>query len=177
MPNTESNKETTTKNKPGRPSNYRPEYCQELIEYFSSEPTKEVKTIFQGKNWTKEEVKIIPNKLPTFEGFAKKLGTYKDVLLRWKERHREFHTAWMRAKDYQQEALVQGAIQGVYDSKFSQFLACNITPFKAPALLNIEPGGINITLQKFTPSESLGEKVDIKPIKSKPILQIPEKIR
>jgi len=177
MPNTQSNKEIKPKRKMGRPSNYKPEYCQQMIDFFNREPTREVKTIFQGKNWTKEEVKIIPNDFPTFERFSFNINTYPEIISRWTVQHRDFHQAYLRAKALQKDLLVRGAIQGAYDSKFSQFLACNITDYKAPALLNIEPGGINITLQKFTPGEIQGEKVDIKPIKSKPILQIPEKIK
>lgn len=179
MPNTEPNKEITPKRKRGRPEGFKEEYCNLLIDYFKARqnPYKEVFNEITGKSFTKKEVKLLPSELPTLEGFCNENDLYPEIISNWRQRHASFSKALMRAKSIQKNSLVQGAIAGVYDSKFSQFLACNITDYKAPALLNIEPGGINITLQKFSPSESLTEKVDIKPIKSKPILQIPEKIK
>lgn len=62
--------------KPGRPSDYDPKYCDEII--------------------------INARKGKTFEDFASKLNVHIDTLIEWKRKHREFSLAYNQAK---QEAI------------------------------------------------------------------------
>lgn len=126
----------------GRPSDYRPEYCDMLLAYFNITPYVESPVTFQTKSFTKTETKRLPSKFPTLEGFAaRELGTDVHTLMEWAKEHPEFHAAYMRAKALQKDVLIDGAMSGVYDSKFSQFVAINCTDMRDKVQLSSDADG------------------------------------
>lgn len=113
------------KPKQGRPTKYKPEYCEEIIRYFSQECIKEIVEVVEGKNWSKETVRYEPIFFPTFELFAAKIGVDDDTLVEWSKVHKDFSAAYSRAKSLQKGALLQYSTLGKFNSNFAQFLAIN----------------------------------------------------
>lgn len=112
----------------GRPTDYKPEYCDEIREFFDRELTKTLKTVITGKNdYSREEEKEIANELPTFERFAVNIGVNKDTLYEWEKVHPEFSDSMEECRQIQQDFLVQNGLKGLYQSNFAIFVAKNYT--------------------------------------------------
>lgn len=127
----------------GRPSKYEEKYAQELLDYFSEDVVKEIKTVTQGSNgkggeWSKEEVRYEALFFPTLELFAHKIGVDDDTLQNWADarfpedheqagerQHPEFFGAYTRAKKIQKGLLLQYALIGKLNPGFAQFFAVN----------------------------------------------------
>lgn len=114
----------------GRPTKYKPEYCEQLREFFSGEPCREVIETISGKNWSKEESKLLPNRFPTFENFAASVNVHVDTLHEWCEVYPEFSEAYTYAKNRQKAWLIENGMNGTYNPHFTQFVAKNITDMK-----------------------------------------------
>lgn len=118
-------------NKGGRPAEYNPEYCQQMIDYFSIAPYYE-RGIEHFKDgyvaWV--DPKIVPNELPAFHKFATKIGVTHQTLLNWSEKHVEFFDAYTRCKELQKFFLIENGLLGCYNPIFTMFVAKNITDMK-----------------------------------------------
>jgi len=126
----------------GRPTKYKSKYCKELIEFFSIEPYREVETITTGKNdYCKTEIKRLPNILPFFSAFARKIGVHRDTLDAWKNKHKEFSDSYKEAKDLQKEFLIQNGLGGLYNATSFIFTAKNITNMRDRKELTGPDGG------------------------------------
>lgn len=77
----------------GRPTDYRPEFCQKADEYLAT----------TGKEQTE---------LPMVEGFAVYLGVSKRVLYNWSKEHKDFMHALRKIKVAQLLQLVNDGIYG-----------------------------------------------------------------
>jgi hypothetical protein len=127
----------------GRPSEYKEEYADMLIDYFNEDVVREIKTITEGKGkseWRKEEVRYEALFFPTLELFANTIGVNDDTLVEWagkhpsdyrdkdkagQLRHPEFSAAYTRAKKIQKGLLLQYALIGKLNPGFAQFFAVN----------------------------------------------------
>lgn len=121
----------------GRPTKYKPEYCEAIINFFSIEPSrKEVTAEIKGygktgnQNFEKTEYKIIANRLPTFEKFAREIGVNGDTIVEWAKVHPEFSAAYNTAKELQKEFLVDNGLAGLYPPASFIFTAKNITDMR-----------------------------------------------
>lgn len=79
--------------KAGRPSLFRKEYVDQLIEFFSVEAfrkevmSESVEYDAQGKvKKASRSMQRVPNKMPSLLGFAKSIGVDYNTVLRWTER-------------------------------------------------------------------------------------------
>lgn len=117
----------------GRPTKYKPEYCQQMIDYFNVEIYKE---------GYKKEL----NLLPTFQGFAaKELGVTTNTLLNWAEENDEFLRAYNVCKELQEQLLVQGGISRAYDGNFTKFILNSVSKtFKEKVVLEADDETKNI---------------------------------
>jgi hypothetical protein len=97
--------------KTGRPTEYKPEYCQQLVTYFT-EQVAASKLPFLSK-WAREEA-----------------GVCEQTALRWVEAHEEFSEAYKKAKDMQKECLIENALTGKFQQTFAIFTAKNITDMR-----------------------------------------------
>lgn len=123
------------KKKIGRPSKYKPEYCDAIIAFFNRKPFDLIKIKDEEGNevvLTDKYGKAImqPCMLPTFEGFAISIGVHRDTLNEWLARHEEFSDAYARAKDYQKNILIQNGLLGYYEKTFAVFTAKNVTDMR-----------------------------------------------
>ncbi len=121
----------------GAPSSYRPEYAQQLIDFFDHEY---LTVIFEEKFYDSDakEVgalkqrtpEIIKNRLPTFDSFAWLIGVHPNKLVHWvratdgngKPAHPEFLVAYARARTKQRDILIQNGLNGVYNPAFAMML-------------------------------------------------------
>jgi len=126
----------------GRPTKYRPEFVQELIDFYSVEPYEDIDIPHYKKGelvWT--DKKRMPTKLPTLVQFAKHLTKkYKKIGIRtvydWIDpKHssyqEEFSHAYTRvAKPLQKDFLIQNGLQGFNNPLYAKFIAINLTDMR-----------------------------------------------
>jgi hypothetical protein len=106
----------------GRPSDYDPKYCQEIIDFFSIPPY--VEKIIDGR------VVKVNNRLPAFHVFASKIGVGTNTLLDWCNQHEEFSIAYKKAKELQKYFLIENGLNGIYAPAAFCFVAKNITDMR-----------------------------------------------
>ena len=119
-------------NNGGRPSKYKPEYCDEVIEFFNRDPYEVVMVKDDEGNMVpsmdqKGNVVTMPCKLPTKEGFAISIGVHTETLINWRNEHKEFFDAIKKAENMQKEILIQNGLMGNYEKTFAIFTAKNVT--------------------------------------------------
>jgi hypothetical protein len=102
----------------GRPTDYDPKYCEEIIQYFDQTPY-EIVSDDKGRSI------VNPRPLPTKERFAHSIGVHKDTLVEWSKVHPEFSAAYKKATQLQCEALSNGGLMGAYDKTMAIFLLKN----------------------------------------------------
>lgn len=126
----------------GRPTKYKPKYCQEIIKYFNIEPWREIYDIYTYKDGTTKETKrLIANDLPTLEGFATKIDVNIDTLNDWGKKHPEFLRAKEKAQALQKDILIKNSLAGLYQGNFAIFVAKNVTDMKDRTETDITSGG------------------------------------
>lgn len=111
------------KKKIGRPTAYRPECCQQLIDYFSVDPMDIIK---DAEVDGKVKLERLPAKMPWFAGFARKIGVSVETLHEWRRVHVEFSEAYKIAKELQREFLVEIGLSGKTSASFVIFTMKNV---------------------------------------------------
>ena len=120
----------------GRPTKYKPEFCDKLIEFFDIEPweEREIPHYKAGVlNWT--DIKILPVRMPTLRGFAKSIDTAISAVYRWLKDsepcfHKEFKDAFTCAKDIRKDWLVDVGLSGSAPPASFKFVAVNVTDMR-----------------------------------------------
>ena len=114
------------KPKVGRPTKYKESYPQELKEYFD-QPLYVYRT--EQKMSASGAVKDIevrePNGMPTFEGFARKIGVLHETLVEWTKKHDAFSVAYKDCKGVQKQFILHHGMTGGYNANFTKFVAIN----------------------------------------------------
>ena len=115
----------------GQPTKYHSKYCRQIIRYFTIEPTRSVtvKTITKGDAKT-EEIEERPERLRFLSNFAAEIGVCHETLHEWVKKHPKFSVAYARAKELQKQHLITCGLLDLYNSRFAQFTATNITDMK-----------------------------------------------
>jgi hypothetical protein len=115
----------------GRPSLYREEYCQQLVDYFTVEEYTEREVTVTKKDGS-EFTRFVqePTPLRFLEDFAWDIGVSFRTLERWTERYPDFRRAYTRAKELQKAHLIKNATAGRFDARFAIFTAKNITSMR-----------------------------------------------
>ena len=95
----------------GRPTKYKPEYCQAIIDYFDI-------PMFgtDGK----------PNTPPYLMNFAQSIGINTDTLYEWKAKHPEFSEAYSIAQEKQKQIVMNHALTGGYNASFAWKMMMNM---------------------------------------------------
>lgn len=110
----------------GRPTSYRPEYCEQIVEFFSVKPYFQREVITTGKNdYQKVETVDVPNDLPHLVDFCLKINVNPATISDWAKRYPEFDDALKTAKLINEKMLAINALRGLYNSTFSIFMAKN----------------------------------------------------
>ena len=131
VPSVEESRYQPTEKPFGRPTKYRPEFCQMIIEHFEIGLTKTLKKTFTTKNGTviEEEIEKAAE-FPMFEEFAHKIDVTCETMLQWCSIHPDFSESYARAKQLQKQFLVKNGIQGRFDGNFAKFVALNCTDMR-----------------------------------------------
>lgn len=116
-----------SKMRTGRPSTYKEEYCDMIIDFFYIEHTKQVQKFDKDGN---SYIVEVANSLPTFERFAVSIDVHRETLRNWCNEYPDFFAAYKKAQDLQKDMLIDLAIRGLYNPTFSIFTAKNITDMK-----------------------------------------------
>ncbi len=118
---------------PWRPTKWKREFNQAIIDYFTIEDDK----VYREHQDDKGKVQILPHLFPCFEGFAQKIGVACSTIVDWaneneanNKKYPGFHAAYTRAKELQKQQLVRGTMAGAYNNQFAIFLAKNITDMR-----------------------------------------------
>ena len=120
----------------GRPSLFKEEYTQELIDFFSVSAYTEY-PLLDDKGQV-IGMKNVPNKFPTLARFAVNIGVCRDTLYEWSTakdenenlKHPDFSYAYKKAKDYQEALIAEGTLAGAFNPTFAIFTAKNVLGWK-----------------------------------------------
>lgn len=131
------NKKPNGKNATGRPSKYKPEYCDEIIEFFNQPPYEDFEIPHYDKHgavkWN--DIKRMPRKLPTLVEFANHIKVGVSTVYDWIDNkhssyQKKFSDTFIRAKKIQENFLIQNGLQGLYNPLFAKFVAINLTDMR-----------------------------------------------
>lgn len=105
----------------GRPSNYDPKLCKEIVIFFNRNPLDGAKFGDKGQ--------LIHGPIPpTFERFAHNVAQVDyDTILRWTKEHEEFCGAYKKAKHLQRAFYTEALASGLYSGAAPIFTAKNET--------------------------------------------------
>lgn len=104
----------------GKPTSYRPEYCQAIVKYFSDPESWEINIDL------KCSAKAVPrSKLPTFERFAAGIGVSTRALEDWRDKHEEFGEAYRIASGLQKSFLMELSAAGLGTGAVALMLQIN----------------------------------------------------
>jgi hypothetical protein len=124
---------TTPAKKLGRPSKYRPQYDQMLLDYFNEKEPTELVTQSDGSK------KLQVNDLPMLEIFANKIQVSTTALDGWATetykdgktlKHPGFHAAMEIARNVQKKFLSHNGLKGHYSASFTAFLGKNMVGWR-----------------------------------------------
>ena len=144
----------------GCPTKYKPEYCEQIIEYFNKpayvpviikdeDGNETVATNKQGKPIMK------PCSLPTKEGFAFSIGVHCETLTNWAKKFSEFFESFKKAESLQKNILIQNGLIGNYEKTFAIFVAKNVTDMKDQQFIEHHSQNINYDISdELDPSEA-----------------------
>lgn len=116
----------------GRPTDYKVEYCDMIIEHFTIQPQQTVykKTYYADGAIKSEEPVILPEQFPTFQKFADTIGVTVSTLWEWEKKYDEFSKAYARAKQLQENIWLVNGMSNLYNSQFAQFFGKNCLGYK-----------------------------------------------
>ena len=113
--------------KTGRPTDYKPQYCKTLVDYFSTEPIiyKDITiTHKDGSSIDKTEAEAAPT--PYLTNWLASIDVSHETLRRWVAKYPEFSAAYKKAKLLQREFIIETALKGCHNSIFSIFMLKNV---------------------------------------------------
>lgn len=90
--------------KTGRPTKYKPEYCNQIIEFVKQAKTDSPKFLTR---------------------FADSINVCTDTLNEWTKRHKDFSVAYRRALTYHADFVAEQALVGNYNAAFAIFYMKN----------------------------------------------------
>lgn len=128
-----------------RPTDYKEEYCELIVEFFDQPLyiVKKKEIASGGRKVVIEEE--VPNSMPTFERFARKLNVEHDTLRNWCKKHEKFFGAYKICKDIQKDFLIEHGTKGNYNAAFTKFLAVNVTDLRDKVTHEI--GDVNLEFE------------------------------
>ena len=138
----------------GRPTKYRPKYCEQIVKFFDIKHFEEKVVARASGKYEKVEYKEIANPPRFFSQFARSIKLEEtSTLSDWARAHPEFKRALLRAKELQMEMIHVNSCKGLFDSKFVAYMigpcrkTCAEGLFKeeVPAIDGLQAPGANHT--------------------------------
>lgn len=140
-------KATKARRSVGRPTLYRPEFCEMMEAFFDIPLEREIEVdVPDGEGGFVKKRRIVANRFPTFGRFAASIGLSSDTLRKWARAKKsdgtpvrpEFFWSYARARDLQEALLIEGGMSGVYDYRFAILAAKNILGWRDRVEQDIE---------------------------------------
>lgn len=100
----------------GRPTSYKPEYCEQIIDFFSIKP--------YGYNEITKKYEA--NDPPFLSAFARKIKINDENMWEWSKKYPDFGNAYKKAKKLQEEFIATNAVRGLYEQPMSIFMLKNV---------------------------------------------------
>ena len=132
----------------GRPTKYTEDLPEKLLAFFDVELDTIREKEVAGKDGMFKVQEVVPNRLPTVEGFCKKLKISKSTFHEWVQKYPDFSNALGKAKAMQMNHLMQHTLEGTYNANFAKFLAINISEYREKIETTVEQTNININVDK-----------------------------
>lgn len=110
------------KNPIGRPTKYKPKYCQSIIDYFDIKPT---------------DADGNAQDLPFIMDFCISIGISKQCLSEWVQKYPEFGDAYKVAKAKQEQHLVTNTLQNRFNASFAWRAAMNMFKWRDQQDVNV----------------------------------------
>ena len=114
-----SKKKAPVKRGRGHPTDYRPEYCQQLVAFIKrgGPMVKKPTVVSDGAQQGSRIIDHPLGKLPgRFEAFATKLDVTMETLSEWCRVHPKFSESYKKAKHIQLQQLLTGLQAGIYST-------------------------------------------------------------
>ena len=121
----------------GRPTKYKPEYCQAIIAHFDVEPVDEREIPhYDAKGnvaWT--DIKQLPQRVPSLTKFAKNNDLGWSTVHDWLNKdhasyHVEFSDAYTHARAIRRDMLIDMGMMGLSPPAAYKFTAVNLTEMR-----------------------------------------------
>jgi hypothetical protein len=110
----------------GRPTKYDPSIIQKFTEYFSTPITKEItKKIITKTGDVIEIPETVAGDFPTLAGFSLSIGIDRTTLKKWADEHPDFSLVYEKAREYQENYLVNNGLKGLVQQPMAIFIAKN----------------------------------------------------
>jgi len=146
----------------GRPTSWRKEYNQGIIDFFSRPKlqkllkTVKTKILKDGLKEVQEEYMYLPNDMPTFSEFAWNIGVNEDSVVEWAKIENEkkypgFSASYKRAHALQKAFLIDNASKGMCPPATFIFVAKNITDMRDEIKQDITSNGQQIVAFNYLP--------------------------
>jgi len=140
--------------KEGRPTKYKPKFCQILVDFFDIEPFEKMEIPHyqnDGKTLKWMDYKLIPARMPTLRKFAKKIDVHVSHVYGWINEksptyHKEFSDAFTCAKEIRKDWLIDLGLSGLTPPLSYKFTAINVTDMRDQKDVKIG-GSVKIILE------------------------------
>lgn len=152
-----------TRAKAGQPTKYKPEFCEKLIKHFDIEPWEEREIPhYKGGEVVWTDIKILPVRMPTLRGFAKKIKVGIRTVYDWIDKkhgshQEEFSHAFTYAKDIRKDWLVDLGLSGSAPPASFKFVAVNVTEMRDKQEMDLGLNKDTITLLGLIDGSSKGK--------------------
>lgn len=121
--------------KRGRNTKYRESFCKILIDFFDVEPYEKIELPHyqnDGKTLKWMDYKLVPHRMPTLRGFAKKIKVHVSNIYEWANVNSgafqpDFRDAFTYAKEIRKEWLIDLGLSGLTPPLAYKFTAINVT--------------------------------------------------
>jgi len=114
--------EDKTKNKGGRPTEYKEKYITDVAEYLELHQDTEKQVVKQSSEKYEMYDNKLVVKLPTIEGFARYINVNKTSLYEWEKKHPLFSNALDDIRQEQQQRLINSGLSGDYNSTIAKLI-------------------------------------------------------
>lgn len=115
---------TKKKNPGGRPTKYRPEFCDEVDVYLKKNKDKYRKVVVMKSNekgYEKMEERL-DVKLPTLDDFSTHLNVTRSSLFEWRDKYPKFSDSLEKILKEQKKRLLNKGISGEYNSTIAKLV-------------------------------------------------------
>ena len=117
-------KKVIKKHAGGRPTKYKPEYCEKIVKYFKDfEMFDEIPVEKQNSDGSvTTTMKKIASLPPSVTKFATSIGVSHDTIQEWRKVHPEFSVSYSKAKKIYEDIIRDGAMIGLYKENFTKMV-------------------------------------------------------